>query len=134
MKEFFPSALLVGVVAVLPVAAESAPLPPIKYAGPELTIPVADGCGINRYRDSRGICRRKYEFTRHRGKPQLYGSCGGVDSHRVCNLYVQCCMVCDCEACSTWKSTRHACEVPTRFPFAFARMNGEGHAAVVLRP
>jgi hypothetical protein len=68
MKEFFPFALFVGVVVVLPVAAKSAPLAPVKHAAPELTIPVAEGCGINRYRDSRGVCRRKYEFTRHRGK------------------------------------------------------------------
>src|SRR5262245_2845686 len=95
MKEFFPSVLFVVVVVVLPVAVQSAPVAPVKYAARELTIPVADGCGINRYRDSRGICRRKYEFTRHRGKPQLYGACGGVDSHRVCNLYGQCWMVCD---------------------------------------
>jgi hypothetical protein len=95
MKEFFPFALFVGVVVVLPVAAKSAPLAPVKHAAPELTIPVAEGCGINRYRDSRGVCRRKYEFTRHRGKPQLYSACGGVDSHRVCNLYGQCWMVCD---------------------------------------
>jgi hypothetical protein len=96
MKKIFSFALFVGIVVVaLPVAAKSAPLAPFKYAAPGLTIPVADGCGINRYRDSRGICRRKYEFTRHRGKPQLYGACGGVDSHRVCNLYGQCWMVCD---------------------------------------
>jgi|RhiMetdeSRZDD1v2_1073273.scaffolds.fasta_scaffold122199_1 hypothetical protein len=92
-KEIFAFALFAGVV--LPVAAESAPVVPFKYAGPGVTIPVADGCGFNRYRDSRGICRRKYEFTRHRGKPQLYGACGGMNSHRVCDLYGQCWMVCD---------------------------------------
>src|SRR5262245_20900676 len=95
MKQIFSFALFVGIVVVLPVAAASAPLAPFKYAASGLTSPVADGCGINRYRDARGICRRKYEFTRHRGKSQLYGACGGVDSHRVCNLYGQCWMVCD---------------------------------------
>ena len=63
-----------------------------EYAG--RIVFVADGCGFNRYRDSRGICRRKYVIGRY-GKKPLYGACGGVNSHRVCNLYGQCWMVCD---------------------------------------
>ncbi len=60
----------------------------------ELIVPVADGCGFNKYRDARGICRPKYVIERYRKRP-LYGACGGADSHRVCNLYGQCWMVCD---------------------------------------
>ena len=40
----------------------------------ELTVPLANGCGFNRYRDARGICRRKYVFER-------YQENGGVNSH-----------------------------------------------------
>jgi hypothetical protein len=28
-------------------------------------------------------------------KRPFYWTCGGIDSHRVCNLYGQCWMVCD---------------------------------------
>ncbi len=58
-------------------------------------IPVADGCGFNKYRDARGVCRRKYVFRRHDGKKPLYDVCGGLNSHRVCNLIGQCWMECD---------------------------------------
>lgn len=60
-----------------------------------IAVPVADGCGINRYRDARGICRRKYVFERHSGRRALYTACGGLNSHRVCNWYGRCWMVCD---------------------------------------
>jgi hypothetical protein len=40
-------------------------------------------------------CRRKYVLSRHHGKTPFYGACGGVNSHRVCNLYGQCWMVCN---------------------------------------
>jgi hypothetical protein len=58
-----------------------------------LVVPVADKCGVGRYRDSNGICRRQYQF----GKPpkQFYGVCGGMNAHRVCNFTGQCWMVCD---------------------------------------
>jgi hypothetical protein len=75
--------------------AKAMPLAPIgmEQAGP--AIPVADGCGFNRYRDARGICRKKYVITRHPGRQPFYTGCGGLNSHRVCNLYGQCWMVCD---------------------------------------
>jgi hypothetical protein len=75
--------------------AKAMPLAPIgtEHAGP--AIPVADGCGFNRYRDARGICRKKYVITRHPGRRPFYTGCGGLNSHRVCNLYGQCWMVCD---------------------------------------
>ncbi len=60
----------------------------------KLIIPIADGCGFNKYRDARGICRPRYVIERYRKRP-LYGSCGGVNSYRVCNLYGQCWMACD---------------------------------------
>jgi hypothetical protein len=31
----------------------------------------------------------------HYGKRPLYGVCGGLNSHRVCNFFGQCWMVCD---------------------------------------
>jgi hypothetical protein len=75
--------------------AEAIPFGPINSIHSGLTVPLADGCGFNRYRDSRGICRRKYVLERYPGKRPLYGACSGVNSHRVCNLYGQCWMVCD---------------------------------------
>ena len=75
--------------------ARAMPLAPIWTEQAGLTIPVADGCGFNRYRDARGICRKKYVITRHRGPQPFYTGCGGVNSHRVCNLYGHCWMVCD---------------------------------------
>ena len=60
-----------------------------------LVVPVADGCGFNKYRDPRGVCRRKYVLGDHYGRRSLYGACGGGNSHRVCNLFGQCWMVCD---------------------------------------
>jgi len=89
------SVLHVAAVVLLPGAAQAMPLAPVQPAQPELAIHVADGCGINRYRDSGGVCRRKYVLGRHQGKTPFYGACGGVNSHRVCNLYGQCWMVCD---------------------------------------
>ena len=75
--------------------AKAMPVAPIGTGEAALPIPVADGCGLNRYRDARGICRKKYVITRHRGPQPFYTGCGGLNSHRVCNLYGQCWMVCD---------------------------------------
>jgi hypothetical protein len=77
------------------VAARAMPFAPIGAEPVKLAIPVADGCGFNRYRDARGICRKKYVITRHRGRQPFYTGCGGLNSHRVCNLYGHCWMVCD---------------------------------------
>jgi hypothetical protein len=54
---------------------------------------VADKCGINRYRDASGVCRRTHQIA----KPpkQFYSTCGGVNAHRVCNWTGHCWMVCD---------------------------------------
>ena len=60
-----------------------------------LIMQVADGCGFNKYRDAHGICRRKYIIGGRYEKRPLYGTCGGMNSHRLCNLYGQCWMVCD---------------------------------------
>lgn len=76
-------------------AANAMPPGPIGTEQARLVIPVADGCGFNRYRDARGICRKKYVITRHQGRQPVYTGCGGVNSHRVCNLYGHCWMVCD---------------------------------------
>jgi hypothetical protein len=59
-----------------------------------LLMPVADGCGINRYRDANGVCRRKY-FLRRIAPRQFYSACGGKRAHRECNFIGQCWMVCD---------------------------------------
>ena len=75
--------------------AKAMPFVPIGTEQARLAIPVADGCGINRYRDARGICRKKYVITRHQGRQPVYTGCGGLNSHRVCNLYGHCWMVCD---------------------------------------
>jgi len=75
--------------------AKGMPLSPISMGQAALAVPVADGCGFNRYRDARGICRKKYVITRHQGRQPFYTGCGGVNSHRVCNLYGRCWMVCD---------------------------------------
>src|SRR5262245_20150372 len=90
-------AAVLGTAAVVLLAdtAQPMPLASIQPGQPGLAVHVADGCGINRYRDSRGVCRRKYVLGRHQGKTPFYGACGGVNSHRVCNLYGQCWMVCD---------------------------------------
>jgi hypothetical protein len=74
---------------------EAMPLAPIGAEPIGLVAPVADGCGVNRYRDARGICRKKYVITSHQGRQPVYTGCGGVNSHRVCNLYGHCWMVCD---------------------------------------
>jgi hypothetical protein len=92
----FIACIVLATAAGLPVAGATAmPLAPIgtEQAGP--AIPVADGCGFNRYRDARGICRKKYVITRHQGRQPVYTGCGGLNSHRVCNLYGHCWMVCD---------------------------------------
>jgi hypothetical protein len=82
-------------IVLLAGAARAMPPAPVQFAQGRLTIPVADGCGFNRYRDAQGVCRRKYVLSRHHGKTPFYGACGGVNSHRVCNLYGQCWMVCN---------------------------------------
>ena len=64
-------------------------------SNPISVIPVADGCGFNKYRDAYAVCRRKYVFRRYDRKKPLYGVCGGLNSHRVCNLIGQCWMECD---------------------------------------
>lgn len=80
----------------LPIAGATAmPLAPVRTEQAGLAITVADGCGFNRYRDARGICRKKYVITRHQGRRPVYTGCGGVNAHRVCNLYGHCWMVCD---------------------------------------
>ena len=88
--------ILFAAVSGLPVVAATAmPLAPIGTEQARPAIPVADGCGFNRYRDARGICRKKYVINRHPGRRPFYTGCGGLNSHRVCNLYGQCWMVCD---------------------------------------
>ena len=49
-------------------AAKAIPVAPIGAEPAKLATPVADGCGFNRYRDARGICRKKYVITPHRGR------------------------------------------------------------------
>jgi hypothetical protein len=88
--------IALAAAVALPIADTKAmPLAPIGTGQAALALPVADGCGINRYRDARGICRKTYVINRHQGPQPFYTGCGGVNSHRVCNLYGRCWMVCD---------------------------------------
>lgn len=93
-KMFFCIVLASSSVSSI-VAAKAVPFAPIGAEPAKVATPVADGCGFNRYRDARGICRKKYVMTRHRGRQPFYTGCGGLNSHRVCNLYGHCWMVCD---------------------------------------
>jgi hypothetical protein len=94
MNKFYPFGLAAFLSVAAP-AAQAMPFAPMESKAAALTVPVADGCGFNRYRDARGICRKKYVITRHQGRQPVYTGCGGVNSHRVCNLYGHCWMVCD---------------------------------------
>jgi hypothetical protein len=95
MNRIFLFSLLVSALGLWADGVEAMPRAPIGAGPIVVAIPVADGCGVNRYRDARGICRKKYVITRHQGRQPVYTGCGGVNSHRVCNLYGHCWMVCD---------------------------------------
>jgi len=92
MKSLFAGALTATVITWSATIAQSIP-----FGGDQtqdsLVVSVADKCGIGRYRDANGVCRRKYHFGK--GPKQYYGSCGGANAHRVCNFTGQCWMVCD---------------------------------------
>ncbi len=90
MGKLLTLALMLVAVGGRAAALEVAPLAAWNHV-----IAVADGCGINKYRDARGVCRRVYVFRRHVGRKPLYGACGGLTSHRVCNFIGQCWMECD---------------------------------------
>ena len=94
MGRLIAAVLTAAALALPAIAAQAMP-----FAGGRtqagLLVPVADGCGINRYRDSRGICRRKYVLRGSRGKQPAFDVCGGQKSHRVCNFVGQCWTVCD---------------------------------------
>lgn len=95
MRKFLAGILLSAAAGFAGADANALPNMPLEAGRLAIATPVADGCGINRYRDARGICRRKYVFERHSGKRPLYRACGGLNSHRVCNWYGQCWMVCE---------------------------------------
>jgi hypothetical protein len=95
MNKIFACIVLTAASGFSFTVAAAMPLVPIGTEQARLTIPVADGCGFNRYRDARGICRKKYVITRHQGRQPVYTGCGGLNSHRVCNLYGHCWTVCD---------------------------------------
>jgi hypothetical protein len=93
MAKFFSSALVVAIGFPV-IAVQGTPF----LSNPNrssVVVPAADGCGFNKYRDEHGICRRKYVIGGRYEKKPLYGACGGMNSHRLCNLYGQCWMVCD---------------------------------------
>jgi hypothetical protein len=94
MNKLFASVLIVASVALSAIAAQAMPFGRYRAYG-SLVVTVADGCGVNKYRDPRGVCRRKYVLGDHYGKKPFYGACGGLNSHRVCNLFGQCWTVCD---------------------------------------
>jgi hypothetical protein len=88
------SFVLVGALGFPVIAAQGTPFSSNPNRS-SLVVRVADGCGFNKYRDAQGVCRRKYVIGGRYEKRPLYGPCGGVNSHRVCNLYGQCWMVCN---------------------------------------
>jgi hypothetical protein len=92
MNNLFASALTAAAIAWSATIAQSMPVGGDQTQD-SLVVLAADKCGIGRYRDANGVCRRKYQF----GIPpkQYYGSCGGTNAHRVCNFSGQCWMVCD---------------------------------------
>ena len=94
MNKLFASVLIAAAVALSAVAAQAMPLIPDQAPSGMIT-PVADGCGINRYRGPDGVCRRKYYFGDHYGPKSFYGACSGIGAHRVCNFFGQCWMVCN---------------------------------------
>jgi len=57
MTNLFSSVLVVG-FSFCVIGAEEMPISNPNRSS--LVIQVADGCGFNKYRDARGICRRKY--------------------------------------------------------------------------
>ncbi len=93
MDRLFAAVLLAAALALSAGAAKAMPLASDGRQD-SLIVPVADGCGVNRYRDAHDVCRRKYYFTRRHPK-QFYGACAGSSAHRVCNFFGQCWMVCD---------------------------------------
>jgi hypothetical protein len=90
----FPSSVLIVAISFPFVTVQGMPISRYPNRG-SLVVQVADGCGFNKYRDAHGICRRKYILGGRFEKRPFYRTCGGIDSHRVCNLYGQCWMVCD---------------------------------------
>jgi hypothetical protein len=93
MIKLFAAVLVAAAVALSASAAHAMPFGGTRAQG-GVVIPIADGCGINKYRDSSGVCRRKYYFRRA-GPRQFYSACGGKRAHRECNFIGQCWMVCD---------------------------------------
>lgn len=92
MNKLFASSLVAAGVALSVSAAHALPIWS-DLASDSMVVAVADGCGIGRYRAHNGKCYRKYYAGR--GKKQFYGACSALDSHRVCNFYGQCWMVCN---------------------------------------
>jgi hypothetical protein len=94
MSNLFASVSIVAAVALSAVVAQAMPFESDRIHG-SLVVPVADGCGFNRYRDPRGCVGANTFWLIATEKRPLYGACGGLNSHRVCNLFGQCWMVCD---------------------------------------
>jgi len=92
MNKLFASGLVAAAVALSASAAQTLPICS-DLSQDSMVVAVADGCGIGRYRAPNGKCYRKYYVGR--GQKQFYGACSGVNSHRVCNLFGQCWMVCN---------------------------------------
>lgn len=93
MNRLFAAVLVAAAVALSAGTVQALPIS-LDRTQDTLLIPVADGCGINRYRDANGVCRRKYYFRRIAPR-QFYSACGGKRAHRECNFIGQCWMVCD---------------------------------------
>ncbi len=91
MQHFVAALITIG-VAMSAIAAEAMPVGR-DDAQPSLIDSVADKCGINRYRDASGVCRRTRQIAK--SPKQFYSTCGGMNAHRVCNWSGQCWMVCN---------------------------------------
>ena len=87
-------ALVVFLGAALPAAAAQI-MPPDRGSNRTTVTFVADNCGFNKYRDAQGVCRRKYVVRSHDVKKRSYDVCGGLNSHRVCNLTGRCWTECN---------------------------------------
>lgn len=98
MTRIFSLGLLIAIGFFGVAAAQAMPTAPLDQTRPQLTIPVAGGCGPGWHRDFNGMCRPNVAPRAVVVAPVPMvvapGACGGRGSHRVCNAY-RCWRVCN---------------------------------------
>lgn len=98
MTKLFSIGLLIAISTFGFATAQAMPAASLDQARPELTMPVAGGCGAGWHRDFNGICRPNVAPRAVVVAPGAVvvgpGACGGRGSHRVCNGY-RCWRVCN---------------------------------------